>query len=183
VDFNAAIKFLPPQAYRFYVRGWVHLRLHNYDEALADFHQALQLDPNHAFTCNELAWYYVTGSKDRRAPDQALLLAQKAVRLDRKNWYYRNTLGVVFYRLGQWDAAIETLERAVQDHENEATAHDLYFLAMSYHHLRDTGKAKESLDKAVHWHQEHPRNTSYEKEELKAIRDEAEALLGKPGSP
>jgi Flp pilus assembly protein TadD len=128
--------------------------------------------------CNQLAWLTVTAPVSRRAPDQALLLAQRAVRLEPKNWNYRNTLGVVQYHLGQWDAAVDSLERAIQDNPDGATANDLFFLAMSYHHLGDRRKARDSFDKALQWQQAHPDITPLEKEELRIFCSETEALLG-----
>jgi serine/threonine protein kinase/WD40 repeat protein/Flp pilus assembly protein TadD len=177
-DFNTAIKLLPPDPYLFYLRGDAHHRLHNYDEAAADYHRTLALKPAYALACNQLAWLTVTAPVSRRAPDQALLLAQRAVRLEPKNWNYRNTLGVVQYHLGQWDAAVDSLERAIQDNPDGATANDLFFLAMSYHHLGDRRKARDSFDKALQWQQAHPDITPLEKEELRIFCSETEALLG-----
>jgi tetratricopeptide (TPR) repeat protein len=126
----------------------------------------------------------VTGPEKLRDPNQALPLAQKAVRIAPENSGYRNTLGVVYYRLGQWDAAVETFERSFQDSRNKA--HDLFFLAMCYEQLGLPAKARQCYDRALRWWQSQGALISPDEvEELNAVRAEAAALLkivSKPSS-
>ena len=69
------------------------------------------------------------------------------VRRPDKNEYY-NTLGVVFFRLGQWDDAIVALDRAIELNTSGATAFDLYFLAMCYERLGQSEKARSTYQSA-----------------------------------
>jgi tetratricopeptide (TPR) repeat protein len=136
------------------------------------------MDLNLVVALNELAWIHVTGPADVRSPKKALPLAQKAVHFSQNSGTYRNTLGVVHFRLGQFEAAIDELQRAIQDNKGEATADDLFFLAMSYHHLGDPVKARDCCDKALRWWQNQTELTPFRVTELTNFRDEAASLLG-----
>jgi tetratricopeptide (TPR) repeat protein len=153
------------------------LNLDQYPLAVADLQKALKMNPNHADSCNELAWVYVTGPPEIRAPDRALALAQKATRMAPSNWIYRNTRGVVYYRLGQFDAAIDDLQRSIQDNKEGATADDLFFLAMAYHGLGNAAKAREYYDQAIRWCKQHTNLSPREKAEQSRFRAEAQTLL------
>ena len=60
---------------------------------------ALNLEPLTAEAYNDLAWSYLSGRPEEIVPGLATMLAEKAVRLHPTNWYYRNSLGVGYYRL------------------------------------------------------------------------------------
>src|SRR5262249_22949765 len=130
---------------------------------------------------NELAWHYVAGPETERAPNKALPLIHKAIKLTPENWVFFNTQGVAYYRLGQYPKAVEWLERSVQDSKGEATAFDLFFLAMCHAKLGAPDKARDCYDRAVRWVREHPLNDQPTwPEELRAFQAEAEAVLAIP---
>jgi serine/threonine protein kinase/WD40 repeat protein/Flp pilus assembly protein TadD len=181
-DLNEAV-LRHPSADAFFSRGWNYERIQEYPKAVADLRKALEMDPNCAQALNELAWIYVTGPAEARAPEKALPLAQKAVHLSPNSGNSRNTLGVVHYRLGQFEAAVDELQRAIQDNKGEATADDLFFLAMAYHHLGDAAKARDYYDQALRWWQAHGELTPFRITELTNFRAEADALLGIRGPP
>jgi tetratricopeptide (TPR) repeat protein len=181
-DFSQALKGRPKAAHLYFYRGLSHERLKDYARAVADFETVLKLAPDHQRASNSLAWIYVTGPAELRAPDKALPLAQKAVRLAPTDANYLNTLGVVYYRLGQLDGAVETLERSLP--KSKIPASDLFFLAMSYRRLGQTARAADCYDRAVHWVDAQPTALAPDQvEELNAFRAEAEALLKKQAKP
>src|SRR5262249_4708143 len=102
----------------------------------------------------------------------------KAVLLEPGNWYYQNTLGVAHYRLGQWTEGAHALEHAVQLSHGQHDAFDLFFLAMCYHRLGHTARAKECLDRADTWWKAQKDLDAYKTAELTAYRKEAAAVLG-----
>jgi len=142
--------------------------------------KALELHPNSgaqgALICNNLAWNYSTGPKEIRSPKKALPLALKAIALGGTNQNGMNTLGVVYYRLGQLTNAVEVFERNTQQESGPVTACDRLFLAMSYYRLGETTKAESVFAKATKWLIENP---DQEDQEMRAFRAEAEEVLGK----
>jgi Flp pilus assembly protein TadD len=113
-----------------------------------------------------------------------LPLAQRAVRLAPENVAYRNTLGVAYYRLGQWDRAVDTLQRAIRESKQEASAYDLFFLALSYQRLGQPARARECYDQALRWCQaQGSQLLPQQAEEVTAFRAEADGLLKKPAKP
>jgi serine/threonine protein kinase/WD40 repeat protein/Flp pilus assembly protein TadD len=175
-DFSECI-LRQPTASAFYSRGLNYERLQDYSKAVADLEKSLEMDSNHSAALNELAWIYVTGPSEVRAPEKAMPLAQKAVRISPKDRNYRNTLGVVHFRLGQFDAAVDELQRAIQDNQGDAIADDLFFLAMSYHRLGDAAKARDNYDQALRWWRSQKELTPFRVTELTNFRAEADALL------
>jgi serine/threonine protein kinase/WD40 repeat protein/Tfp pilus assembly protein PilF len=146
-----------------------------------DLEQAVALDPDNAVAANSLAWVYVKGPVALRAPAKALRLAQRAVRLDPRRRALQNNLGVAHYRLGQWDGAVAALERAIEVNHDEGTAYEWFFLAISYHQLGQSDRARACYTQATAWLKAHQAGlTALELGELQASRAEADDVLAKP---
>ncbi|MBI3408694.1 MAG: protein kinase [Planctomycetes bacterium] len=151
------------------------------DDALAVrfLEAALVLQPRDSFAANNLAWLLVTGPTELRDPKRALPLAQKAVELNSNTSAFRNTLGVVHYRLGEYAEAIQHLEKSLTLPKNRLDASDHFFLALCHHRLGDAGKALAHFDQAQRWMKTRRNLTASEQAELKSIQREAEMELGK----
>jgi WD40 repeat protein/Flp pilus assembly protein TadD len=177
-ELSNALRERPGSAELYVGRSLYYHRLGEFDKDMADLQRALQLDPENYVACANLAWIYVKGPKEFRAPEKALPLAQRAVRLRPENRKLHNTLGVTLYRLGQWDGAIAAFEQAAQVNNGEATAFDLFFLAMSYKNLGKEALARKSLEQAVQWLESNESQLlPHQRVELSAYRAEAEAVL------
>jgi WD40 repeat protein/Flp pilus assembly protein TadD len=182
-DFNEAIRRQPKPAY-FYARALSYRPLGDYDKVIADLQTALHMDAEHAAASNDLAWTYVAGPAKVRDAVKALPLAQKAVRIAPRDAGYRNTLGVVYYRLGQFDAALETLQRSLlDDADGSEKGNNLFFLAMSYARTGANAKARECYDDAIRWWKSQPEMSARVTAELTAFRSEAEIILGNHSKP
>jgi tetratricopeptide (TPR) repeat protein len=199
-DCNRALFLQPHHVSALYLRGLAHERLGQPREAVADFHEAIQweperapsltvlqtaldLDPHAALASNNLAWEYATGPSERRFLGLARLLAEKAVLLEPHRGIYRNTLGVVYYRLKLWRRALEALQHAGRDQQG-ANAFDLYFLAMSYQQLGQPTQARECYQQANAWCQAHSGSLGAgSATELAAFRAEVATVLGFLQSP
>src|SRR5262249_30369167 len=94
-------------------------------QAIAHYRQGLAKKPDDAAACNNLAWTYATGPEALRNVKEALLLAEKAVRLAPDDANYRNTLGVVYYRAGRYRDAARTLQANLQKQPDPSLACDL----------------------------------------------------------
>jgi serine/threonine protein kinase/WD40 repeat protein len=169
-------------------RGDAHFGLGDFAKALDNYYWALAVCPgamNDLFDpdqFNNVAWQFASrpGRLERLDQRAALLLvAQKAVDLAPEFALYRNTLGVVHYRVERYHEAILQLERSLRENEDETGAFDLYFLAMCHHRLGHAAQARECYDRAVRWTESRqgqlPSNWVAD---LKSFRAEAAALLG-----
>jgi tetratricopeptide (TPR) repeat protein len=127
--------------------------------------------------CNNLAWVYLTAPEALRDVKAALPLAEKAARIVPGKAVYDNTLGVAYYRAGQYEKAIDILRPNLDRQENRAVAYDLFFLAMSHHRLGETARARDYYDRAVRWIGAQGRLSAEEEHDLKLFRAEADEVL------
>jgi tetratricopeptide (TPR) repeat protein len=153
-----------------------------YRRAVALYGAALDRDPNHVHSLNNVAWLLAT------CPDASVRDAARAAELARKAIdlapprpdYLWNTLGLARYRAGDWKAAVAALEKsmalfAARPEPDRMESYSTFFLAMAYWQLGDKQKAREWLDRAVRWMEQYrPAD-----EELRRFRAEAAALLEK----
>ena len=137
------------------------------------FQLARVLDPDDPTILNDIAWAWASRPESPKADLAAALdLIKEAVAKAPGDGTFRNTLGVVLYRLGDWRGAVEALEDSVRLRDG-GDPFDWLFLAMARHRLGERDLARRWFEKAVASSQETPTND----EELKRFRSEAEALL------
>jgi tetratricopeptide (TPR) repeat protein len=123
---------------------------------------------------NAVAWI-LANCPDRtlRNPSRALELTKQATELAPKKGDYWNTLGTAYYRVGDWNNAIETLSKSLELRKG-GDGTDWFFLAMAHWQLGDRDQGRKWYDKAVEWmEKKKPRD-----EELGQFRAEAAELLG-----
>jgi serine/threonine protein kinase/WD40 repeat protein len=147
-------------------------------QAIVRCRREVEANPDSAQACNNLAWAYLTVPEGLRNVKAALPLAEKAVRLASANEWFRNTLGVAYYRAGRYREAVDVIRPNLMSQEDHALAFDLYFLAMSHHRLGEAARARDYYDWAVRWVQLQPGLGAGHIEELSDFRAEAEELLG-----
>src|SRR5262249_9147112 len=121
-DFSLALALMPadpkPRALALIRRSYNYNQIKEFTRSLPDLQLALRLYPDNLQACNNLAWLYVTGPENMRNPEAALPLAQKAVDKATNKGEFLNTLGVVLYRLGQYEQAIAILEQSLREGNN-----------------------------------------------------------------
>jgi serine/threonine protein kinase/Flp pilus assembly protein TadD len=136
--------------------------------------QALKQFHDDATTINNLVWTLIT-APDRRAWKGIRVVewAGQAVERAPANGYFRNTLGVAQYRVGNWQEAITTLEKSMELRQG-GDSRDWFFLAMSHRQMGHKRRAREWHSAALHWmHKYGPAEA-----ELLQFRTEAADLLG-----
>src|SRR5262245_4337808 len=156
-------------------RGRAYLRAGQEDRAEEDFRKAVELTPIQA---HDLAFELVA-SPDLfdRERSLALDLAQQVIRQGPKEAAHWNTLGAAYYWAGDWEAAIQTLDKAEKLAPGKYLGFNAYFRARCHQQLGDPVKAKDSYDRAVRWYEENQGNVSVlDRQELMALRAVAEAL-------
>jgi WD40 repeat protein len=132
-----------------------------------------QFETTKAVKANNLAWKLATASDPKRGdPVRAVELARKAVELAPKEGLYARTLGIAYYRAGNWEAARLALDQSIalgfQRGSNQ------FFLAMTHWQLGSKDEARQWYDKAVAWMEKNMRDN----DELRRFRAEAKELLG-----
>jgi serine/threonine protein kinase/WD40 repeat protein len=142
------------------------------------YRHEVKVNPDNASACNSLAWVYLTGPTELRDVKAALPLAEKAARLEPGNAMYRNTLGVAYYRAERYREAVDRLRPNLARQDDRGLAWDLYFLAMSYHRLGETTRARDYYDWAVRWANAKRDLSAADVEELAVLGAEAKELLG-----
>ena len=109
------------------MRGECAERQKHMDAAESYFNQALALDPQNAMTLNYMG--YMWADKGEKLPE-ALKMVRKAVELEPWNGAYLDSLGWVYFKMGDYDLSEDNLRQAVQRDESDPTVHmhlgDLY---------------------------------------------------------
>jgi serine/threonine protein kinase/WD40 repeat protein/Tfp pilus assembly protein PilF len=154
--------------------------LGQWDNAIADFAKALELNPGDTEALYTLAW--LLGNRpdgQRRDPGRAVGLARKAVQQAQKVWHGWGALGAAYYRTGEWRLAAAAFERAARLHGKRAI--EAFFLAMIQWKQGQKGAARRSYQAAVRWLEEDAEAWEvmrHHPEEVRCIRAEAAQLLG-----
>jgi tetratricopeptide (TPR) repeat protein len=126
--------------YVYFLRGSTYEREKKYDEATAEFKKVLAVNPQSAATLNYLGYM----NADRGVQlEESLSYIKQAVSLEPTNGAYLDSLGWAYFKLGKYDLAEETLNKASLRMGSDPTVQD---------HLGDlyqkTGRLKLA---ATHW--------------------------------
>ena len=134
-----------------------------------------------ALALNNLAWLLTTCEDVQlREPEQALSYAKKAVELSADERTYWNTLGAAYYRVRDWDNAINALDRSMKlSRDGEGDGHDWIFLAMIHARKYQREEARQWYDRAVTWFHKYRGSDR----ELYRFLVEAAETLGIPKPP
>ena len=128
------------KTYALFVAGSIYERQKKYDKAEELFHKVLVDDPKNAMALNYLG--YMLADRGTRL-EEALGYIRRAVALDPQNGAYLDSLGWVYFKMGNLELAEENLRRASERMNDDPTIHE---------HLGDlyqkTGRLKLA---ATHW--------------------------------
>ena len=110
-------------------------------EASAIYTAALAEYPDSVELCSQTARFFATYPDPAiRRPEEALRLARHATEIAPRNAGAWNLLGIAFYRSGQWQEAVEALQKSMELHDG-GDAWDWFYLAMA---LRQLGQQEEA---------------------------------------
>jgi len=104
-----------------YFRGIARERSDKWPLAEVDFLKALELEPEHPYVMNYLAYSWIEQGEHY---DRALAMLEKAVSLRPDDGYIVDSLGWVFYRLGRYEEAVVELERAIELRPQDSVIND-----------------------------------------------------------
>lgn len=98
------------QAVAFTTRGTAYYRKRDLDRAIADYSEAIRLDPNYALPfANRGRMYVAKGDRARGIPDFT-----EAIRLDPKDGHFFSDRGNAYYGTGERDRAIADYNEAIR---------------------------------------------------------------------
>jgi serine/threonine protein kinase/tetratricopeptide (TPR) repeat protein len=144
-----------------------------YCRVIEQYRLALPYDAG-ADTLNNYAWLLADCPEAAlRDPARAVALARQATERAPERAPCWNTLGVAYYRAGEWQKAIAALEKSCQTGAG-GDPWDWFFLAMANWQLGNRAEAAEWYEKA----DRRLRETVPKPEELSRYRAEARAVLG-----
>jgi tetratricopeptide (TPR) repeat protein len=138
--------------YRFSALLWlanIEDRTHDYQQAIKDYRQVLQMNGDNIIAWNNLAYLLATQTDQL---DEALALARKAGELAPGNPNVEGTLGWVLFRKGFYENAVRMLENASHKDGSNATPGSTlrkYHLGMAYLKVGDRQRALKSLAMAL----------------------------------
>lgn len=115
------------------------------EEAIAAYEEALNVKPDSPAVANNLASLLADYRSDENSFRRALTLAEQFSTSD--NPAFLDTLGWVYYRLGDYENALPLLEKAVAAAPQVPVLK--YHLAMAYLALNKPSLAKEQLESAL----------------------------------
>jgi tetratricopeptide (TPR) repeat protein len=174
-------------------------------EALEEYRRALEARPGDGDVQWKLAWFLANCPNPQyRDPAQAVALAKKNLELpqeevppagsalgaggERQGYYWR-ALGMAYYRTGDWDHAVTSLEKSRALHNGTCTC-GWSVLAMAHWRRGDKEEAQHCYERGCWWFEEHKGGYSkepgfYWEEEFRRMRAEAAEVLGlpDPGQP
>jgi tetratricopeptide (TPR) repeat protein len=104
-----------------FVQGDIFERQKKYEQAEQAFRQVLQQNPSNSMALNYLG--YMLADRNSHL-EEALNLIKKALDLDPQNYNYIDSLGWVYFKLGNYDQAEENLRRAADKAPADATIQD-----------------------------------------------------------
>ncbi|MDR2906281.1 MAG: tetratricopeptide repeat protein [Helicobacteraceae bacterium] len=149
-DFQAAINLLseviainPNNSNAYNYRGYMYYELQNYDQAIADYTKAIELDPdgralyynNRGFAYNELKNY-----------KQAIADFTKAIALNPENAPAYYSRGNAYNKLKNYKQAIADFTKAIELDPNHSFAYNNR--AVAHYELKNYNKARKDAKKA-----------------------------------
>ncbi|OYV87464.1 MAG: hypothetical protein B7Z63_02325 [Ignavibacteriae bacterium 37-53-5] len=128
--------------------GQVYEALNRYDDAYRIYETALKLDPKNSLILNNYAYSL---SERGIELEKAMKMAQFAVQLDPNNSAYLDTMGWVYFKLGDYGKAASYVKKALAERQksdgSSATLDE--HLGDIYDKLGDNEKAVEQWKKAL----------------------------------
>jgi tetratricopeptide (TPR) repeat protein len=163
-------------------RGRTGVEQGHYDEAIPELRESLMLNPDDQLTLRSLAdalntsaWRIVTDtSTTPQDADRAVALAEEAIKLIPAGSFWITHV-IAGYRLGRWDTAINSLEKAEALDPQAHLGRTGFFLAMAHGQLGHEHEARDWYDRSVEWMEKYRSGDA----ELTLFRAEADEQQGR----
>lgn len=127
----------------------VYIILKEYDKAVEAFEKCLELFPDDPMTLNNYSWFLSTIDQDAyRNGKKALELALKAAQAtDYKEAYILSTLAAAYAETGDFENAVKTIQKALDDDKDDKITQELKNELESYKQKKPIRESSESWNK------------------------------------
>jgi tetratricopeptide (TPR) repeat protein len=153
----------------YYFRGICYEREKQWEKAEADLQMALKLYPDQPHVLNYLGYSWIDQGINL---DDGMRMIKRAVEQRPEDGYIVDSLGWVYFRLGNYDEAMKQLERAVELKPDDPTIND---------HLGDVyWRLGRTIEAQFQW--SHARDLKPEPDELAKIQEKLKTGLAEEPS-
>lgn len=128
----------------YYIKGQIREKQSEHVLAEHQYRRALDINPDYAPAANNLA--YLLAEKNDNL-EEALTLARLASAAHPRDATVLDTLGWVYFRLAQYDHAIEEFGKSLSEAPDHAIVH--YHLGLAYDRTNQIKNAIDALEKAL----------------------------------
>ena len=128
----------------YYIKGQIQEKQSEHALAEHQYRRALEINSDYAPAANNLA--YLLAKKNDNL-EEALTLAKLANAAHPRDAVVLDTLGWVYFRLAQYDHAIEEFGKSISEAPGHAIVH--YHLGLAYDRLNQKKNAIDALEKAL----------------------------------
>lgn len=122
----------------------IYDQLKNYEKSDSLFNEALRLDPDNALINNNYG--YSLSERGIRL-DEAMVMAQIALEQDPENGAFLDTMGWIYYKIGEYEKALEFVQKAYSIRQESAIIAD--HLGDIYDKLDIKEKAQKAWEEAL----------------------------------
>ncbi len=140
---SADVKF-PKNSQVNYFLGTLFDRKNDKENMLTHMNKVIEIDSDHVQALNYVAYSLAEMKKDLPRAEE---LALKAVQLDKSDAFIKDTLGWVYYQKGDFDKAVQILEKAHKELPDVGIIAD--HLGDAYLKLKQNNKAMQTFQKAL----------------------------------
>ncbi len=125
----------------FYEADFYFSNLKDTNKTITLLNKAIKLYPDYAEALNYLGYLYIDKNIDIKT---GINLVKRALKINKNNPYYLDSLGWGYYKLGEYKKAEIYLKKAIENYMYS----DLNARVVSFEHLLDVYKAEHLYDKA-----------------------------------
>jgi len=146
-ELNHLVEAHPQHPAPYLTLGWLHELLKDYSQAIRVYESALEKHPDNWAVANNLAFLLCERATSAEDYDRALNLAQGALSMRPESPQVLDTLGWVYFKLGDFENARHLIEQALFKKPNESTLN--YHMGMVLYKIGHTDKAQARLTQAL----------------------------------
>ena len=145
--FNAALSVNPNKLKAYFTLGQLYQQAKEYQKAIEAYEIALQHNPRAWFAANNLAVLLSDFSDSKSDIERALALAKKSEKLHPDRAEVIDTLGWIYYKLGDYERSLALIGRSLARAPESSVTN--YHMGMVLYQVGRLDEAKEKLRRAL----------------------------------